>query len=109
MSWWQFPCRRSQLRLDVTLCCGQSFRWREDTATGEWRNSLLGHVWRLRQSDDVIFFKVHSKSERQLSEDSAQRYLFDYFNLDVDLESLYSEWRTADRHFALQSDRWDTV
>ena len=57
------------------------------------------------QNGDGILFRVHSQNDNQLSEDVAQQYLFDYFNTAVDLESLYAEWKKADSHFALKSER----
>jgi hypothetical protein len=93
--------------LDITLSCGQSFRWHRDKVSGEWRGPLSGHVWRLVQNEDGILFKVLSQDDSQLTEGAAQQCLFNYLHMNVDLESLYAEWRKADRHFELKSERYD--
>nr|XP_015203580.1 PREDICTED: N-glycosylase/DNA lyase [Lepisosteus oculatus] len=49
-AWRSLPCPRSELRLDLTLGCGQSFRWRE-TSEGHWTGVLGGQVWTQRCSD----------------------------------------------------------
>ncbi|XP_071802241.1 N-glycosylase/DNA lyase-like [Asterias amurensis] len=57
-TWRSLPCKISELRLDITLACGQSFRWKE-IQPGIWRSVLAGRVWTLKQTDDEILYQVH--------------------------------------------------
>ncbi|KAM3617127.1 uncharacterized protein V6R79_002531 [Siganus canaliculatus] len=56
--WRSLACAKSELRLDLTLACGQSFRWRE-TAEGHWTGVLGGRVWTLTQTDDTLWYHVY--------------------------------------------------
>ena len=109
-----------KIRLDLTLQGGQSFRWRE-TAPGEWTNVLYGYVWTLKQSENDIFYRVYEsvieKSKRILKETCFspgsktgchlkdnksgiyESILRDYFQLDVDTNSLFEQWRSRDPYF----------
>ncbi|XP_076436312.1 N-glycosylase/DNA lyase-like [Babylonia areolata] len=59
-AWKCFPCSRRQLRLDVVLQCGQSFRWHENDR-GEWLGVMSSRVWRLKQNDTHIYYQVYSR------------------------------------------------
>ncbi|XP_069979165.1 N-glycosylase/DNA lyase [Penaeus vannamei] len=54
----KFACKKSELRLDITLQCGQSFRWRE-VNPGQWRGMIGNRVWTLSQDDSHIFCHQH--------------------------------------------------
>ncbi|XP_007248022.3 N-glycosylase/DNA lyase [Astyanax mexicanus] len=58
-AWRSIPCLRSELRLDLTLGCGQSFRWRE-TGEGHWTGVMGGRVWTLTQTEDTLWYHVYS-------------------------------------------------
>ncbi|XP_077678889.1 N-glycosylase/DNA lyase isoform X2 [Eretmochelys imbricata] len=53
--WGHLPCRRSELRLELVLRCGQAFRWRESSA-GHWTGVLAGRVWTLRQTEERLWY-----------------------------------------------------
>ncbi|XP_048244931.1 N-glycosylase/DNA lyase-like isoform X1 [Haliotis rufescens] len=56
-AWKIIPCALSELRLDHTLKCGQSFRWKEVTP-GVW-TGVIGHqVWRLKQDASHVYYQV---------------------------------------------------
>ncbi|XP_016891705.1 N-glycosylase/DNA lyase isoform X2 [Cynoglossus semilaevis] len=115
--WRSLACAKSELRLDLTLACGQSFRWRE-TAEGHWTGVMRGRVWTLTQTDDTLWYHVYDErkcgtrkrtgdsSEQKLKEfvkeeedGEEEEQLRDYFQLNVKLETLYTEWGAADPHF----------
>ena len=76
LQWKTFSCLRKELRIDIVLKCGQSFRWskfNEDSFIG----ALRGRVWLLSQSEDRIKYKVTKES------DENEAILRDYFQLDV--------------------------
>eukprot|EP00057_Strongylocentrotus_purpuratus_P010404 XP_011664878.1 PREDICTED: N-glycosylase/DNA lyase isoform X1 [Strongylocentrotus purpuratus] len=62
--WRTIPCHISELRLDITLACGQSFRWKE-IEPGTWRSVLAGSVWTLKQTDTHISYQIHNPSTHQ--------------------------------------------
>ena len=80
---WQYvACASSELRLDIVLKSGQSFRWRETKAEGEgdvvWAGVLAGKLWHLSQPDsERIGFKVYPAGEGDIAT------VRDYFQLDV--------------------------
>ena len=124
---------KARIRLDFTLASGQSFRWRE-TAPGEWTNVLSSHVWTLKQDESDILYRVYEsvvvKNKRILKEvvqkcpersvscysteklpqsDVYEYILRDYFQLGVETESLYDEWRAKDPHFVKVSESMQGV
>ncbi|KAJ8394751.1 hypothetical protein AAFF_G00041060 [Aldrovandia affinis] len=58
-SWRSLACLRTELRLDLTLGCGQTFRWRE-TGEGHWTGVMGGRVWTLTQTDDTLWYYTYS-------------------------------------------------
>ncbi|XP_078399408.1 N-glycosylase/DNA lyase isoform X2 [Cetorhinus maximus] len=58
--WHSLPCARSELRLDIVLSCGQSFRWQE-TSPGHWTGVFANRVWTLTQTEDKIWYRTYSK------------------------------------------------
>ncbi|XP_067854644.1 N-glycosylase/DNA lyase isoform X2 [Heptranchias perlo] len=58
--WHSIPCSCSELRLDIVLSCGQSFRWQE-MSPGHWTGVLANRVWTLTQSEDQIWYRTYSK------------------------------------------------
>ncbi|XP_048874157.1 N-glycosylase/DNA lyase isoform X2 [Brienomyrus brachyistius] len=58
IAWRSFRCPRSELRLDLTLGCGQTFRWRE-TADGHWTGVMGGRVWTLMQTEDRLWYHTY--------------------------------------------------
>ncbi|XP_019951961.1 N-glycosylase/DNA lyase isoform X2 [Paralichthys olivaceus] len=62
--WRCLTCAKSELRLGLTLACGQSFRWRE-TAQGHWTGVMGGRVWTLTQTDDTLWYHVYKNQGGQ--------------------------------------------
>lgn len=61
-----FMCPIKELRLDKTLACGQSFRWKENIP-GTWVGVLAGRVWKLKQNENEIFYATHGNFMQQPS------------------------------------------
>ncbi|XP_070766518.1 N-glycosylase/DNA lyase [Enoplosus armatus] len=70
--WRSLACAKSELRLDLTLACGQSFRWRE-TADGHWTGVMGGRVWTLTQTDDTLWYNVYKTQDRQVEGSDRKR------------------------------------
>lgn len=125
-AWRRLSVNKSRIRLDLTLASGQSFRWRE-TGQGEWTSVLFGYVWTLRQNGSDILYRVYEsvtvQKKRILKEicslpeskasphppdeksDILESILRDYFQLHVDTDSLYKQWRSRDAYFVKVSDK----
>ena len=132
------PLPIAQLSLDAVLRCGQSFRWfayplfsAADTPssgepTHEYRFALEDRVVCLRQSYTQLFYRSiypdHAKdASLDLRKTSTLIWIRDYFQLDVDLVKLYSEWSSRDDVFRctindrftgiriLRQDPWENV
>lgn len=130
--WRSFELARSELRLELTLACGQSFRWRE-TAEGHWTGVMGGRVWTLTQTDSRLWYYVYkhqqdsthrkwseedSESETKFEEDvkvegpvcrKEEELLRDYFQLNVNYEELYKDWGDRDPHFKKIADIFSGV
>ena len=120
MQWRSFACKPTQLRLDIVLKCGQSFRWTTPfrNRPNEYVGVLGSKVWILKQEPESILYKTLQKegdkikynsmfqtiSSKQSRED--EEYLRDYFQLDVDLESMYNSWAKVDPVFSDISKRF---
>ncbi|NXI85676.1 OGG1 lyase, partial [Rhipidura dahli] len=105
--WRCLPCPSAELRLDLVLSSGQSFRWWE-SSPGAWTGVLGGRVWTLRQDGDRLWYTVYDEEEEQdgcpakaakLDAAETERILRDYFQLDVGLSALYRAWGAADPLF----------
>ncbi|XP_050389772.1 N-glycosylase/DNA lyase [Patella vulgata] len=56
-AWKSFPVCIKELRIDTTLACGQSFRWKE-LKPGEWTGVIKDEVWKLKQTSTELFYQV---------------------------------------------------
>ncbi|KAF8163495.1 N-glycosylase/DNA lyase [Crassisporium funariophilum] len=118
-----------QLSLQAVLKCGQSFRWSiltppvlesdDKTCTSqlpvEYRLCLKDRVVCLRQSSDTLFYRSvfpdPQPSSAKLSQREAETlaWLNDYFQLNIDLVSLYKEWADKDKVFAQFQQRFEGI
>lgn len=77
--------------LDLTLCCGQAFRWEKQSDW--WYGVVRGNVLKVRQTVGELEFE-------NVDED----LLVDYFGLEDDLPRIFSEIR-KDKHIGAAIDR----
>jgi N-glycosylase/DNA lyase len=76
--------------LDLTLCCGQAFRWKKQNDW--WYGVVKGNVLKVRQT------------RRELKFENVDEDLFvDYFGLEDDLPRIFSEIR-KDKHIGAAID-----
>ncbi|NXX03053.1 OGG1 lyase, partial [Larus smithsonianus] len=97
--WRSLPCPPAELRLDLVLSSGQTFRWWE-SSPGAWTGVLGERVWTLRQEQDRLWYTVYGE-EQDGRPDGAEtdQILRDYFQLDMGLPALYRAWGAADPLF----------
>ncbi|TRX97897.1 hypothetical protein FHL15_001107 [Xylaria flabelliformis] len=127
--WRKLPLSLTELCIDTTLRCGQSFRWQK--IHDEWNCALHGRLLSLKQDESFLHYKVtwpnsSSSSCKEISgtdiqqEDDTEALLSHYFSLRHDLNSLYSQWSESDSNFKkkapkftgiriLSQDAWETL
>uniref|UniRef100_A0AC34GYH2 DNA-(apurinic or apyrimidinic site) lyase n=1 Tax=Panagrolaimus sp. ES5 TaxID=591445 RepID=A0AC34GYH2_9BILA len=98
-------CETKELNLDVVLLNGQSFRWKKDMNESEKLIGVACHrVWKLwRIDENQIAFQVLAKFPQSKifdGEKKDEEILKDYFQLNVNLSTLYSDWQNLDSHFS---------
>ncbi|NXW40494.1 OGG1 lyase, partial [Nyctiprogne leucopyga] len=119
--WRCLPCPPAELRLDLVLTSGQTFRWWE-SSPGAWTGVLGGRVWTLRQERERLWYTVYGPEEGEEEEEGdgegrpaqaaapdgaeAEQILRDYFQLDVGLPALYRAWAAADPLFRRVADEF---
>lgn len=91
------------LNLEFTLTNGQIFRWRK--LEGEWWDVVSGaNLIRVRS---LASEGETERFEYQTFPQPMDRDLFDtFFRLDVDLDSIYQQWRAADAHLGSLCSRF---
>ncbi|XP_062441325.1 N-glycosylase/DNA lyase isoform X2 [Rhea pennata] len=67
--WRSLPCPRAELRLELVLASGQSFRWRE-SSPGCWTGVLAGRVWTLTQAGERLWYTVYGDEEEEEEEEA---------------------------------------
>mmetsp|Transcript_295 Transcript_295/g.635 ORF Transcript_295/g.635 Transcript_295/m.635 type:complete len:424 (-) Transcript_295:39-1310(-) len=114
--WVPLNAKRAELRLDATLICGQSFRWKQ-TGEDEWTCVISDALVSLKQTEDDVLVTTYMKHEAAASKlkgrageeggeetdvkrtrpsESLMTSMRDYFGLSTPLEPLYNEWSKAD-------------
>ncbi|KAI1735989.1 DNA glycosylase [Xylaria scruposa] len=127
--WRKLPLSLTELCIDTTLRCGQSFRWQK--IDDEWNCVLHGRLLSLKQDESFLHYKVtwpkaRSSSRKETSsidiqqEDDTEALLNHYFSLRHDLNALYNQWSESDSNFQkkapkftgiriLSQDAWETL
>ncbi|KAF5381049.1 hypothetical protein D9615_004037 [Tricholomella constricta] len=111
------PLPIAQLSLAVVLKCGQSFRWTvlPDADDTEYRLCLRDRVVCLRQSPTTLFYRAvypdpqPTPTQQALRDAETLVWLNDYFQLDIDLVTLYDEWSVRDPVFARMQSRFQGI
>ncbi|XP_048212215.1 N-glycosylase/DNA lyase [Perognathus longimembris pacificus] len=108
--WASIPCPRSELRLDLVLASGQSFRWREHSPA-HWSGVLGSRVWTLTQTEEGLHCTVYREDEGRGGRPTLEelRTIREYFQLDVSLAQLYSHWSSVDPHFQKVAQKFQGV
>ena len=110
------PVSIAQLSLAAVLKCGQSFRWSvyPSLPFNEYRLCLRDRVVCLRQSHTTLFYRTEfptppPQPQATLRNAETLLWLNDYFQLHVDLSSLYQEWSERDPVFASLQSRFQGI
>ncbi|KAK2871889.1 hypothetical protein FQN49_002726 [Arthroderma sp. PD_2] len=134
--WRKLPMTLTELCINTTLRCGQSFRWRK--LEDEWTCSLYGRVLSLRQDSDSLWYRSYKPLTAESTtlptppistpatergtpdDDDTEALIRHYFNLDYNLSELYEHWATSDSNFKkkapqftgiriMRQDAWETL
>eukprot|EP01025_Chloroclados_australasicus_P062864 TRINITY_DN8274_c0_g2_i1.p1 TRINITY_DN8274_c0_g2~~TRINITY_DN8274_c0_g2_i1.p1 ORF type:complete len:372 (-),score=23.84 TRINITY_DN8274_c0_g2_i1:454-1569(-) len=95
--WKSLKCPANELRLDVTLPTGQSFRWKA-VGKGVYVGVVGKRVVAMKEKPNDIEYQVIGR-DAGVSEDEDLSVLQDYFNLSYKLNDMVQEWMTKDHRF----------
>ncbi|KAI1488706.1 N-glycosylase/DNA lyase [Biscogniauxia mediterranea] len=115
--WRRLPLSLTELCIDTTLRCGQSFRWRH--INDEWNCVLHGRLLSLKQDKDYLHYRVTWPASLKGSpkkNDAESRDLDDtedlikhYFSLKHDLKALYDQWSESDPNFRQKAPKFTGI
>jgi N-glycosylase/DNA lyase len=135
LEWQKIPSSLSELCINTTLRCGQSFRWRKNDA-GVWSMALHNRILSLHQDPEYLYYRAtfpttppskitttstalptppasHAPSVVAGAEESATddtpALVHHYLNLTPNLTSLYAQWSAADANFAKKAPKFTGV
>ncbi|KAK3298848.1 DNA glycosylase, partial [Chaetomium fimeti] len=119
--WRKLPLSLTELCIETTLRCGQSFRWQK--INEEWHCVLRGRLVSLKQDSSHLHYRVSwpkttgnfltsptsvpagspspiIASGNKTEADDTESILHSYFALSLSVASLYKQWAASDANFA---------
>ncbi|KAI1329568.1 DNA glycosylase [Xylariaceae sp. FL0255] len=106
--WRKLPVSLSELCIDTTLRCGQSFRWRR--INDEWNCVLHGRLLSLKQDEHFLHYKVTWPAKtKPKDDDDTEALLRHYFSLKYDLKALYDQWSGSDLNFRKKASKFTGI
>ncbi|KAF2277451.1 DNA glycosylase [Westerdykella ornata] len=122
--WQRLPISLTELCINTTLRCGQSFRWRK-SADDEWSCTLHGRILTLRQDSEYLHYRAIFPNSTLPSpppsntssvapsvapeDDDTLQLIKHYFNLRPNLGRLYEQWAATDPNFRKRAPRFAGV
>ncbi|KAL4742590.1 DNA glycosylase [Aspergillus similis] len=115
--WRKLPIGLSELCINTTLRCGQTFRWHKVPDNDEWRCVLYGRLVSLKQDPSHLYYRTYVKpkpsgsyndSESE-SEDTTLAIIKHYFNLTSNLTTLYAQWSSSDPNFRKKASQFEGI
>ncbi|KAE8149058.1 8-oxoguanine DNA glycosylase [Aspergillus avenaceus] len=122
--WRKLPVSLSELCINTTLRCGQSFRWHNVPDSDEWRCVLHGRLLSLKQDPTNLYYRAYlppkhlqpapptsslPESQSDKESDDVLAILKHYFHLSSNLTSLYSQWSTQDPNFKKKASQFTGI
>jgi len=115
--WQKIPIALTELCINTSLRCGQSFRWRKSDQ-GIWSMALHGRILYLHQDSENLYY--HTPLASDTKKDTSLPLINHYLNLQPNLSQLYKSWSSADPVFArtapkftgiriLRQDAWEAL
>ncbi|KAF9735863.1 n-glycosylase dna lyase [Paraphaeosphaeria minitans] len=121
--WHKLPMSLSELCINTTLRCGQSFRWRKSTEE-EYSMALHGCILSFRQDATHLHYRAifpstlptpppsnaPSLAPSVVSDDDDTLALVrHYLNLEPNLVQLYEQWASADPNFRKRAPKFTGI
>ncbi|KAK0286013.1 8-oxoguanine glycosylase ogg1 [Friedmanniomyces endolithicus] len=123
--WQKLPVSLTELCINTTLRCGQSFRWRKNDA-GIWSMALHNRILCLHQDPEHLYYRSlptmkleapltppssqpPSLASETITADDTLPLIQHYFNLTPNLTKLYQQWSAADANFAKKAPKFTGV
>ncbi|OAK93561.1 hypothetical protein IQ06DRAFT_236027 [Phaeosphaeriaceae sp. SRC1lsM3a] len=120
--WHKLPTSLTELCINTTLRCGQSFRWRK-SAEDEWSCTLHGRILSLRQDAEALHYRaIYPSAVTKLptpppsnapsviaDDDDTPALIHHYFNLAPNLGQLYEQWAASDANFKKKAPKFTGV
>ncbi|KAJ5635509.1 8-oxoguanine glycosylase ogg1 [Penicillium longicatenatum] len=129
--WRKLPVSLSELCINTTLRCGQSFRWHNIAESEEWRCVLYGRLISLKQDSSYLYYRTYqSRSSPSLptppasdlpfraqsdtessdmKDDHTLRIIKHYLNLSSNLGDLYAQWSSDDPNFKKKAPQFTGI
>ncbi|KAF2654172.1 hypothetical protein K491DRAFT_717345 [Lophiostoma macrostomum CBS 122681] len=122
--WQKLPVSLTELCINTSLRCGQSFRWRK-SAEDEWSCALHGRILSFRQDPEHLHYRATFPSSSiptpppsnepsaapsvASDDDDTLALVKHYFNLGANLGRLYEQWAAADPNFKKRAPKFAGV
>ncbi|KAL6908584.1 ARM repeat-containing protein [Trichoderma evansii] len=109
VDWRKLPVSLTELCIDTTLRCGQSFRWRK--LNDEWLQDETHLHYKVTWPEHQGERSSPGSSSKDLPprKDDTENLLRHYFSLDIDLASLYQQWSKDDPNFRKKAPKFTGV
>ncbi|KAL3462338.1 DNA glycosylase [Aspergillus heterothallicus] len=134
--WRKLPISLSELCINTTLRCGQSFRylvpplstqfpainlhrrWQKLPENDEWSCVLYGRLLSLKQDPTHLYYRTYNSAASTSTtttngaddaEDTALRIIKHYFNLTSNLTTLYAQWSSSDPNFRKKAPQFTGI
>ncbi|KAI0125738.1 N-glycosylase/DNA lyase [Xylariales sp. AK1849] len=121
--WRRLPLTLTELCIDTTLRCGQSFRWRK--VDDEWHMALHGRILSLKQDNTHLHYKatwppnttslstppasVKGEPSVQTHVDDTEELVGHYFSLKHNAAALYDQWSRDDPNFRKKAPKFTGI
>jgi len=108
--WQRLPISLTELCINTTLRCGQSFRWRK-SGDDEWSCALHGRVLSFRQDPEFLYYRAifPPNASNSPEQDDTLALVKHYFNLGPNLVHMYDQWAAADSNFKKRAPKFTGV
>ncbi|KAH8676020.1 DNA glycosylase [Xylariales sp. PMI_506] len=109
--WRKLPLSLTELCIDTTLRCGQSFRWRK--IDEQWHMTLHGRIISLKQDDSHLHYQATwpapASSNEKTPVDDTEELLKHYFSLKHSAAAWYDQWSQSDPNFKKKAPRFTGI
>ncbi|OSS49737.1 hypothetical protein B5807_05987 [Epicoccum nigrum] len=126
--WCKLPTSLTELCINTTLRCGQSFRWRK-SEDDTWTCAMHGRILSLRQDAEALHYRALFPEKQKPAlptpppstaaaaaaaaaagdDDDTLAFLNHYFNLAPNLGQLYEQWAASDANFKRRAPKFTGI